>query len=120
MCIMCGESHVVDIMIIDKDSTRTFCPNCLVIGVYNNYINFVNNSNLTDDITGNKGAIAYVTLDESYVLDRTTLRRLILHNLKPFEWKALYGKYVKNTSKFHFMLHDDFYDDKGNALQPNV
>lgn len=120
MCIMCGESHVVDIMIIDKDSTRTFCPNCLIKGVYNNYINFANNNNLTDDITGYDGAVAYVTLDESYVLHRETMMRLILHNLKSYEWEALYNKYVKPTGKFHYLLHSDFYDSSGNDLQPNT
>ena len=118
MCIMCGESHIVDVMIIDKDSTRTFCPNCLVTGIYNNYINFANNKNLTDDITGTKGAVAYIALNESYILNRETLRRLILNSLYPWEWKALNDKYIKPTGKFYFMLHEDFYDDTGKALQP--
>lgn len=119
MCCMCGDSTIVDIMIIDKDSSRVFCPNCLIAGVYNNYINFANNKQLKDDITEEYGAVAYITLNESYILERATLRRLILHNLKPYEWKALNDKYVKPQNSFKFMLHDDFYDTEGNALQPH-
>ena len=118
MCQLCGVSTIVDIMIIDKDSSRIFCPNCLTAGIYNNYINFTNNNELKDDILGSYGAVAYITQNESYSLERATLRRLILHSLKPWEWKILHDKYVKPFNKFQFMLHDDFYDDEGNALQP--
>ena len=118
MCQLCGVSTIVDIMIIDKDSSRIFCPNCLTAGIYNNYINFANNNDLRDDITENYGAVAYIAQNESYILERATLRRLILHSLKPYEWKILHDKYVKPFNKFQFMLHCDFYDNEGNALQP--
>lgn len=118
MCQLCGVSTIVDVMIIDKDSSRIFCPNCLTAGVYNNYINFTNNNRLKDDITEEYGAVAYITQDESYTLERATLQRLILHSLRPYEWKALYDKYVKPFNKFQFMLHDDFYSKDGIALQP--
>ena len=72
-----------------------------------------------DDITEEYGAVAYITLNESYILERSTLRRLILHNLKSYEWKALNDKYVKPHNSFKFMLHEDFYDTEGNALQPH-
>lgn len=120
MCMLCGESTVVDIMIIDKDSSRIYCPNCIYRALYNKSLNLCNNSNLRDDITGEYGAILYVTHKEEYCLKRDTMIRLICHNLKPEEWKALTKKYVEPTGTFKFMLHEDFYDDEGNTLQPTI
>lgn len=118
MCQLCGKSTIVDIMIIDKNSSRIYCPNCIGIALYHNFLNLVNNPDLKDDITDGYGAILYITNKEQYCLNRETMKRLITHNLKPYEWKILYDKYVKPTNTFRFMLHDDFYDDNGNALQP--
>lgn len=116
MCMLCGESTIVDIMIIDKNSSRIYCPNCIQKALAYNMLNLCNNPDLTDDITGKHGAILYVTHKESYCLNRDTMKRLITHRLTPEEWKILYDKYVKPTNSFMFMLHDDFYDEEGHYL----
>lgn len=118
MCMLCGESTVVDIMIIDKNSSRVYCPNCIYRALSYGLLNLCDNPMLTDDITGEEGAILYVTHEEEYCLNKNTMKRLIYHNLTPDEWKILHKKYVEPTGTFKFMLHDDFYDDEGNALRP--
>lgn len=40
--------------------------------------------------------------------------KLLKYNLSPSEWMVLSAKYGKNA----FLLHDDFYDEVGNAMQP--
>lgn len=117
MCMLCGKSYTVDIMVIDKNSTRTFCPNCLTVATLNNTLMFENNKNIKDDITGEYGAILYIADREQYSVNRDTLRRLILCNLTPKEWNILNDKYVKPHNTFRFLLHEDFYDDDGIALQ---
>lgn len=119
MCMICEKSTIVDVMIIDGNTSRIFCPNCLEMLTYTDRLKFVEHPDITDDVYSTRGAIIYVSLNESYKLKANTLRRLILHNLKPEEWKALHKKYVEEPNTFKFMLHDDFYDDEGNALQPN-
>lgn len=116
MCMVCGNSTTVDVMIIDKDSSRIYCPNCLATALGHDMVNLCNNPSLTDDITGEKGAILYITYKEQYCLNRDTMKRLISHTLTSTEWKILHDKYVKPTGAFMFMLHDDFYDENGNYL----
>ena len=118
MCMICGKSTIVDVMIIDGNTSRIFCPNCLGMLTYTNRIKFIEHPDIRDDIEDTYGAVIYVDCDESYKLKADTLKRLILHNLKPNEWKALHKKYIEEPTKFKFMLHEDFYDEEGNALQP--
>lgn len=116
MCILCGQSHLVDIMIIDKNSSNVYCPNCIIRATLHNFINLCNHPQLKDDITGEPGAILFITQNEQYCLNRQTMQRLILKNLTAEEWNVLHDKYGNN--RFAFMIHEDFYDEEGNALQP--
>lgn len=53
--------------------------------------------------------------DEVWHLRHDILLRLIRKSLTPEEWRAL----VKTHGQDSFQLHEDFYDDEGNALQPH-
>lgn len=90
------------------------CPNCIAYGILNNKISFINNPNFIDDITGKPGAVKFEAYGESYTLERRTMMRLLAHSLQPKEYKALAKKYGADK----YMIHDDFYDEDGNAIQP--
>lgn len=120
MCQRCGVSHTVDAMVIDANATRVYCPNCLIFVVATNAVPFEENILIRDDITEKPGAISYISSGETYNLNKVTFKRLVLHNLTPWEYKLLCKKYVEPTEerRFMFLLHDDFYSDEGIAVQP--
>lgn len=122
MCQRCGVSYTVDAMIIDANTTRVYCPNCLIFIVDTDAVRFKENILVRDDITGEPGAISYISSGETYNLNGDAFKRLVLHNLTPSEYKILYKKYVEPTGerRFMFLLHDDFYSDEGIAVQPIV
>lgn len=122
MCQRCGVSHTVDAMVIDANATRVYCPNCLIFVVATNAVPFEENILIRDDITEKPGAISYISSGETYNLNKVTFKRLVLHNLTPWEYKLLCKKYVEPTDerRFMFLLHDDFYSDEGIAVQPIV
>lgn len=114
-CERCGCSiaHVV-ITLTDGVRSQMLCPNCIAYGILDNKISFTNNPNFADDITGKPGAVKFEAYGESYTLEKRTMMRLLAHSLQPKEYKALAKKY--GTDKY--MIHDDFYDEDGNAIQP--
>ena len=122
MCQRCGVSYTVDAMIIDANTTRVYCPNCLIFIVDTDAVCFKENILVRDDITGEPGAISYISSGETYNLNGDAFKRLVLHNLTPSEYKILYKKYVEPTDerRFMFLLHGDFYSDEGIAVQPIV
>lgn len=114
-CEHCGYSiaHVV-ITLTDGVRSQMLCPNCIAYGILDNKISFTNNPNFIDDITRKSGAVRFEAYGESYTLERCTMMRLLAHNLHPAEYKALAKKYGADK----YMIHDDFYDEDGNAIQP--
>jgi len=116
MCMFCGESTIEDIMIIDKNSTRVFCPNCLEHMTWLDLIKFEEPPNISDDIEHTDGAICYISANKTYYLKSDALMRLVTHGLKPSEWKTLCNKYINNYKPYRHMLHGDFYDDNSNAF----
>lgn len=116
-CSVCGrKQNFINIKITDNNGPHVFCHCCLAIREQNSDIpTFENNMDFVDDITGTNGAVKYESGDESYSLDRETLRRLVFRHLTPNEWKILSNKY----SPHNHALHEDFYDDNGIALQPD-
>lgn len=116
-CNLCGmESEVVLVTLTDGTSQHCMCPNCIAASVANGTIAFSRNYNLIDDITGVPGAVQFVSMAEQYTLAPRTMLRLLAHDLRPNEWKALCKKYDEHN----YMLHDDFYSPDGEALQPVV
>lgn len=114
-CDTCGYPHEeIVITLIDGVKKLHFCPNCLALHFQNNEIAFINHQHLLDDITGQPGAVEFKSGNERYVLERRSMMRLISHNLQPVEWKSLVALYGEDK----YMLHSDFYDEDGNALQP--
>ena len=116
-CNDCGKTlKSVGVHITDNNGTHVLCHCCLAIREQDSDVpTFENNMNFVDDISGRPGAVKYESGNESYSLDRATLRRLILRHLKPNEWKILSNKY----SPHNYTLHEDFYDNNGIALQPD-
>ena len=108
------EAQILLIKLTDTNSTETYCPNCLALAFCENKLNFQNNPNFIDDITGKPGAVKFESNDESYSLEKETMLRLISYNLKPNEYFALADKYGNDK----YMLHDDFYTEDGIAWQP--
>lgn len=101
--------------IVSKNKEQVLCPLCVTRGVLDGTLdNLEEDPGFVDDITGQKGAIKISDGDDVYSLNKETLIRLIEHNLTKKEYKVLSKKY----SKDNFHLHEDFYDDEGNALQP--
>lgn len=112
-CEVNNENVIVTIK--DKNKEVPFCMNCLVECCINRKFNFENDENLIDDVTGEKGAIQYISKEVTYVLEKKTMIRLILNNLDPDEYFALAKKYGADK----FELHSDFYDEfDGVAIQP--
>ena len=113
-CINCGYSlDVINVTLETKDGNYTYCPNCLIIMAQNGFP-FELIGNEICDITGEIDAVKYVSEGETYCLSKESLLRLINRNLTPNEYLMLTEKY----SDKNFMLHDDFYDEDGIALQP--
>ena len=117
-CSICNENHECStVKITDKNETKVYCLNCLLSEYLDGNLRLENNPDFVDDITNENGAVKYESEDESYVLEKKTLGRLISCNLDPDEYFALVEKY----SADNFSLHDDFYDpDDGFAIQPVV
>ena len=117
-CCRCEQnSEYVIAKITDKNGFAEYCQNCLCELFFENKLLFENNPDFIDDITGEKGAVKYEAYDETYVLEKSTMIRLIARNLEPEEYFALVKKYGANK----FLLHDDFYDPfDGIAVQPSI
>lgn len=116
ICSICKEYHPHSLVAItDKDATIIYCLNCLMSTTINNQLKLENNPDFIDDVTGEKGAVRFENANETYVLEKTRMYRLITHNLDPDEYFALAKKY--GTDKFE--IHSDFYDEfDGIAIQP--
>ena len=115
VCQKCGynvESIVGTLK--DKNGEQHLCPNCVAMMLCEGKLHLENSENLKDDITGKSGAIAFISGDEHYTLEKETMMRLLSHNLDPDEWVALSEKYGEDK----FMLHSDFYLEDGTAIQP--
>lgn len=99
----------------DKNGIQTYCPNCMTMLVAKQELKLENDPNLTDDVTGEKGAIKFTSGDETYILEKVRMLRLLSFDLNADEYFALAKKY--GAHQFH--LHDDFYDSvSGEAEQP--
>lgn len=116
-CMNCGYNKVPNIIVdlIDAAETRMMCPNCFTQAVAAGTLTFEADCNLVDDITGLPGAVRFVNDFENYTLSPRAMLRLLAHDLRPQEWKALVAKYGEQ-----FMLHDDFYTNEGESLQPVI
>lgn len=115
-CQFCGYNKTLSIIshIIDKDGEQIICPNCSVKKILDGTLKFKDNPDFIDDITGKPGAVKYFDAYSGYVLNSKTLTRLLKYNLLPNEYKILAKKY----SPHDFMLHEDFYNEDGIAMQP--
>lgn len=101
--------------IIDRNGVKSYCPNCLSFELQTHNLNIAEDINLDCDITRQPGAVIYKSGDELYVLNKKSMLRLLSYNLTPDEYKILKDK---AGDKFMYMLHDDFYTEDGEALQP--
>ena len=54
--------------------------------------------------------------DNTFYVCASCFSALATHSLKPEEWKNLVEK--NNHKDYAFLLHEDYYDEDGNALQP--
>lgn len=112
ICTQCHQHYsMIMNIIVDGNGTRFYCPNCMAQEA--DTMPLTNLPDLDDDVTGKPGAVAFMAYKEVYTLEAERMRRLIKHALSPEEVLALCMKYGADS----FMLHDDFYDDEGNALQ---
>lgn len=118
-CMICGYNKVQNILVqlVDAEKTRIMCPNCIAQAVALGNITFEADYNLIDDITGLPGAVQFCFSNdtEHYTLSPRAMIRLLAHDLRAHEWKALVAKYGEQ-----YMLHDDFYTKDGEAIQPTT
>ena len=106
-------SDKIHIRIRDAVKEATLCPNCMAASFLENEFSFSNDPNLIDDISGQPGAVEFVSGNERYCLERRTMMRLISYNLQRHEYLILADKY--GTDKY--MLRDDLYWNS-EKLQP--
>lgn len=115
-CMHCGyAANSILVTFVDANEQRILCPNCYTVAVANGTLKFESDYNLTDDITGLSGAVKFENAFERYTLAPRAMLRLLAHDLRSHEWSALVAKYGKL-----YMLHDDFYTEEGNSIQPAV
>lgn len=114
ICNYCGNEHDKSIMeiIISKGTIHYFCPNCRTILAQAGALKLEEIMDVDYDIQKTPGAIIFKSGKEEYHLKKDTMKRLLLLNLLPEEYKAL------KTEKYQYMLHCDFYSTEGIALQP--
>lgn len=117
-CMNCYNYYDDNIIfkIIDKNRTICLCPNCSAIMEQEGTLKFENDLDLVCEVTGKEGAVIFSSGNEMYTLDKDIMHRLLKYNLKPKEYKILQKK--KSHLGFHYMIHDDFYTEKGIAIQP--
>ena len=130
-CENCGyNEHKCVAQIVGSNGTVTLCLNCSAEKVYeylekgyewDKTLRFENSMDFIDEITGKPGAVKYIMEfedgdAESYVLEKSTMLRLLNYNLTPYEHAALVDKHTWEP----FLLHEDFYDDNHIALQSTV
>ena len=115
-CKVCGHKDEIALVSLKANGIEdVLCQNCLIMTVMDGSFVLDNDENLIDDVTGEKGAISFESIDEHYTLEKSAMERLIKNSLLDYEYFALAEKY----SPSNFMLHDDFYDpDTGEAIQP--
>lgn len=95
---------------------HSFCPNCMMLSYASGYLEktLKEDPRIIDDITHEPGAIMFTCKDEMYKLNKKAMLRLVAKNLTPEEYQILSEKYGNHG----YMIHDDFYDPEGNAIQP--
>lgn len=92
------------------------CPNCMAMAYLDGYLEtfLEDDESLICDVTGKPGAIHFFSEGETYNLEKEIMLRLIARNLHSDEYKKLVEKYGPHK----FLLHDDFYTENGEAIQP--
>lgn len=116
-CTSCGYSNESILThLIDANEEKCLCPNCVAVAVANGTMKLEANEALCDDVTGEIGAVVFINGNERYTLTPRRMIRLLVYDLRAYEWQALANKYGANQ----FMLHDDFYTEEGNPWQPTV
>lgn len=121
MCRRCrnNEHSYLDTVIYKDNDTVVdrLCPNCMAEAVYDH--EFPRAVGIyTSEISGRHGALKIVDAadsdaPETFYLLPDEAERLFRHELTPEDFAVLSIKHSDS-----FLLHDDFYDEDGNALQP--
>lgn len=89
-CSICGSKDERTISkTTDKYGSKYYCIECRVTHSCLGKFNFKNNSKFIDDITGEKGAVKFEWLNETYVLEKERMVRLLSHELKSEEYFSL-------------------------------
>ena len=109
-------SDKIHITLRDAKNEITLCLSCMSLAFLEGELNFVNDSNLIDDISGRPGAVEFVAYNERYCLERKTMMRLISYNLQRHEYLILADKYGTDR----YMLRDDLYWNGREGLQKIV
>lgn len=125
---MCGHKgcdiSLSQIMQVIDDGERrlVLCPNHMImylLGTVKPEDIVLEKSQLSEElkcVIDGKPAMLFKDGPTEYHLCMEHIAKLIAHNLAPQEWKALVNIYGPDE----FLLHDDFYDEEGTALQPVV
>jgi hypothetical protein len=101
---------VLQIHVVDLASTHRYDPNTAKIAAITESLNLGKPVG-PSDLSGEPGYI-YRTHEMQLVLTKGELSRLLLRDLHPAEVLKL-RKWLGDF----FEIHNDFYDDEGNALQ---
>lgn len=116
MCDFCKEKTGVDYIIKGSKETLRICPNCIVKEIYNDTLHLPK-GNFESEISKAKTAVKIteeLPSNIEYTLTESEAIRLLGYMLLPEEYKIL----TKTHLPSEFLLHEDFYDEDGYALQP--
>lgn len=116
MCDFCKINTGVDYIITSKNNKLMICPNCLTEEIFAGAFK-IKKGNLESEISKSRTAVEItqqLPTNEKYILTPQEAIRLFSHMLLPEEYKIL----TRTHPTSEYLLHEDFYDDDGFAVQP--
>ncbi len=124
MCDICKKVIFSGLDYIIKDTcghSITICPNCVTMKVYQGEMEEMlkdfHSDPYASEISGEVADVIVVDQKTEYYLTRNEAVRLFGHRLNKEEYKKLI-EHGRSTEEF--LLHDDFYDEDGQAMQPKI
>ncbi len=120
MCDICKKNTMLDWNITDAaGNVINICPNCIANKVYNNELipllkKELPGNTFISEISGKPEAVKITDSLNEYTVTYEEADRLLGCDLKPEE----YLKLMKTHSDEEYLLHDDYYNEDGKALQP--